>query len=326
VIDTAIILAAGLGTRLAPLSRVRAKAALPIGGEALIRRQIRWLAAAGVARVVVNLHHLPATITGRLGHGDDLGVTVRYSWEPVVLGSAGGPRQAFELLEAERAFIVNGDMVTDANLAALADAHRRYRPLVTMAAIDPLPGYNALTTNASGAMVGVTAWRGAMPTTPREGRHGHFIGVQVAERAAFDGAPAATPSETLKWLYPRLVAADADSVRVWHSGASYYDIGSPADYLKTALAMTSPGTDAVSVLRGGTVHPTATIEASVLWDRVVVGAGATVRGCVLTDDVVVPEGLTLVDAAVVPRSGLMAGLPGRAVGDLWVSPMTTSAG
>ena len=60
MIDTALILAAGLGTRLAPLSAVRAKAALPVAGEALIRRQVRWLAAAGVRRVVVNLHHLPA--------------------------------------------------------------------------------------------------------------------------------------------------------------------------------------------------------------------------------------------------------------------------
>ena len=79
MIDAAILLAAGYGTRLAPLSWVRAKAALPVAGEPIIRRQIRWLAAAGVRKVVVNLHHLPASITGLVGHGRDLDVEVRYS-------------------------------------------------------------------------------------------------------------------------------------------------------------------------------------------------------------------------------------------------------
>jgi NDP-sugar pyrophosphorylase family protein len=119
VIDAAILLTAGFGTRLAPLSWVRAKAALPVAGEPIIRRQIRWLAAAGVRRVVVNLHHLPASITGLVGHGGDLGVDVRYSWEPRVLGSGGGPRRAFDLLDRDRAFIVNGDTLTDLDLTAL---------------------------------------------------------------------------------------------------------------------------------------------------------------------------------------------------------------
>lgn len=325
MIDTAIILAAGLGTRLAPLSSVRAKAALPLGGEPLIRRQVRWLAAAGVRHVVVNLHHRPETITARLGHGDDLGVDVRYSWEPIVLGSAGGPRRAFELMDVERAFIVNGDMLTDVDLAALADAHIRHRAVVTLAAIEPRRGYNALATDDDGALVRVTAWPGHPSHTDRHLRHGHFIGVQVAERTAFDDAPAAQPSETLKWLYPRLLAANPASVRVWHSDAAYHDIGSPADYLATALqaARTRAVIEAGS---GVTVDPSAVVESSVLWDRVSVGAGAVVRGCVLADDVKVPAGVTLADAAVVPRAHAAPGMPGSAVGDLWVAALAGAAG
>lgn len=155
MIDTALILAAGLGSRLAPLSAIRAKAALPVAGEAIIRHQVRWLAAAGVRQVIVNLHHLPATVTSVVGHGEDLGVTVRYSWEPRLLGSAGGPRQAFNLAAAERLIVVNGDTLTDLDLGALVDEHARTGPLVTMAATGARTGYNALLVNEAGCLAGV---------------------------------------------------------------------------------------------------------------------------------------------------------------------------
>ena len=88
----ALVLTAGLATRLRPLSLVRAKAALPVAGQPLVVRILRWLRAGGVTDVVLNLHHLPETLTRIVGDGQDLGVRVRYSWETPVLGSAGGPQ------------------------------------------------------------------------------------------------------------------------------------------------------------------------------------------------------------------------------------------
>ena len=112
----ALVLTAGLGTRLRPLTAVRAKPALPVAGEPLVRRILRWLAAAGVKRPVLNLHHLPETVTALVGDGADLGPSVRYSWEIPMLGSAGGPRRALPLLDADRFLIVNGDTLTDVDL------------------------------------------------------------------------------------------------------------------------------------------------------------------------------------------------------------------
>ena len=87
----ALVLTAGLGTRLRPLTQVRAKPAIPVAGEPMVRRIVRWLAG-GVTDVVLNLHHLPETLAAAVGDGSDLGVRARYSWEqPEVLGSAGGP-------------------------------------------------------------------------------------------------------------------------------------------------------------------------------------------------------------------------------------------
>ena len=87
----ALVLTAGLGTRLRPLTDVRAKPAIPVAGEPMIRRIISWLARHGVTDLVLNLHYRPETLTAVVGDGADLAVRVRYSWEPRILGSAGGP-------------------------------------------------------------------------------------------------------------------------------------------------------------------------------------------------------------------------------------------
>ena len=325
MIDAAILLAAGLGTRLAPLSWVRAKAALPVAGEPIIRRQIRWLAAAGVRRVVVNLHHLPASITGLVGHGGDLGVDVRYSWEPLVLGSGGGPHRAFGLLERDRAFIVNGDTLTDLDLAALAAAHAAHQPLVTMASTpDARPGYNALAVDDAGRFAGVTRAGHAPAPAHAALRHVHFIGVQVAERAAFAAASPDVPSETLKVLYPELIARDPASVRVWPSAVAFHDIGTPADYLATVRTVAAAERRPLDRGEAVTIADTAVVTGTVVWDEVTVGAGAVVRDCILADGVAVPPGRHLSRVAVVPRVLAPAGGRGDGDGDLWIAPFDAS--
>lgn len=302
MIDTALILAAGLGTRLAPLSALRAKAALPVSGEAIIRHQVRWLAAAGVRRVIVNLHHLPATVTAALGHGDDLGVEVRYSWEPVVLGSAGGPRQAFTLVDDDRLLVVNGDTLTDLDLAGLVAEHDAHRPLVTMAVTAARPGYNAVLVTLSGAFAGVRH-----ATAPVDGETGgltavHFMGAQVVERRAFTTVPPATPAETVKALYPELCRAVPDAVRVWHHDASFYDVGTPRDYLRTTQEFAARHGRPLDRGPGCVVDPSATITGSVLWNDVQVGAGAGLYDCVIGDGVTVPPGTRWSRVSVVRRA------------------------
>ena len=129
----ALVLAAGLGTRLRPLTDERAKPAIAVAGEPVIRRIVRWLAEQEIADVVVNLHHLPHTIAAVLGDGSDLGARVRYSWEqPNLLGSAGGPRQALDIIGEDTFLIVNGDTLTDLRVAPLVDAHQASGALVTL--------------------------------------------------------------------------------------------------------------------------------------------------------------------------------------------------
>src|SRR4051812_4567813 len=135
----ALVLAAGFGTRLRPLTDSCAKPAIPVAGEPIVRRIVRWLAAHEVRDLVVNLHYLPQTVTRVLGDGSDLGVRIRYSWEgPQILGSGGGPRHALDVLGSDTFLIVNGDTLTDLNLRALMDDHANHLAsgvLVTLALV-----------------------------------------------------------------------------------------------------------------------------------------------------------------------------------------------
>ena len=110
----AMILAAGRGERLRPLTDQTPKPLLPVGHEPLIGHHLRRLATAGFQDVVINLAHLGEQIEARLGDGRDYGLSIRYSWEHGgALESAGGIHQALPLLGPEPFLLVNGDIFTD---------------------------------------------------------------------------------------------------------------------------------------------------------------------------------------------------------------------
>ena len=299
----ALVLTAGLATRLRPLSFVRAKAALPVAGQPLVVRILRWLRGAGITDVVLNLHHHPETLTRLVGDGQDFGVRVRYSWETPVLGSAGGPKRAAPILGAPRFLVVNGDTLTTLDLSPLLADHDRSGALVTMAGVpnsEPHK-YSGLLAGPDGVLRGVAPRGSPEPSF-------HYFGVQVVEAAAFDRVPPDTPYESVAALYPELNAARPGSVRVLPTEASYHDIGTPLDYYATSMAFAD---------REGT----AAAHRSILWDGVEVGAGATVERCIVTDGARIPAATSWRDQIIRRLDGPLA--PGeQAVGNLAVSSLT----
>ncbi len=108
-----MILAAGKGTRLAPLTESMPKPMIPISSEPLIVHQIRWLHRGGIREVVINLHHLGDQIRNRLGSGGDLGVRIHYSDEPVLLDTGGGIKNALHHFGNDPFLVLNGDVWTN---------------------------------------------------------------------------------------------------------------------------------------------------------------------------------------------------------------------
>lgn len=107
-----MILAAGKGTRLAPLTEKLPKPMIPISSEPLIVHQLRWLKRAGIVDIVVNLHHLGDQIREHLGTGRQYGVNIRYSDEEVLLETGGGIVQALPMLGSDEFVLLNGDVWT----------------------------------------------------------------------------------------------------------------------------------------------------------------------------------------------------------------------
>lgn len=118
----AMILAAGRGERLRPLTDRIPKPLVPVAGRPLLTHQLSWLAAAGFRDVVINLHHLAAQIETAVGDGAEYGMRIRYSREATLLETGGGIVQALPLLGDEPFLILNGDIYTDLQFADLPRA------------------------------------------------------------------------------------------------------------------------------------------------------------------------------------------------------------
>ena len=215
----ALVLTAGLGKRLRPLSNIRAKPAIPVAGEPLVHRLLRWLVGQGVRDAVLNLHYLPNTITGVIGDGSELGLRIRYTWEPRLLGSAGGPRTMLPLLDPCSTFIVNGDTLTDMSLERLADEHKQSGARVTLAVTD-----NPDPTRYGGVTVDDSGWVREFLPPGHQAPSKHFVGVQLVEPSVFDQLTLGEPASSVGGLYTGLIASEPRSIRAHRISGRFLDI------------------------------------------------------------------------------------------------------
>ena len=130
----ALILAAGEGTRMRPLTLDKPKPMLPVAGIPLLEHILLWLRKHGVDQVAINLNYRPEAITGYLGDGSRWGVEITYSYEDPILGTAGAAKKLEDYFEDGPFVIVYGDVLTDMDLMRLLRFHHDREAAATMAA------------------------------------------------------------------------------------------------------------------------------------------------------------------------------------------------
>jgi NDP-sugar pyrophosphorylase family protein len=316
----AMVLAAGLGLRMRPLTLLRAKPALPVLNRPLLHWTMARLARAGVRDVVVNLHHLSETVTGVLGTGRQFGLRIRYSLEPVILGTGGGPRAVREAFGGEPLLVVNGDVLFAFDVRTVLAAHRRSGAVATLALRrNPVPhAYSPVVADRSGRILSI-----AGRPKPGRGRVAMFASVHAMDPALLERLPEGA-SDSVRDLYIPLLAEGVHLHGVSTRGA-WYDFGRPALYRDAQLRLL-PGRGRGRVLVDGTARVAATarvtrsvvggrsrvgagarVERSVLWERAVVEAGARLDGAIVATGGVVRTGESAEDVIVFPAEALEAG-------------------
>ncbi|HEX4210270.1 MAG TPA: nucleotidyltransferase family protein [Candidatus Binataceae bacterium] len=131
IVRKAVVLAAGKSTRIATLAQGLPKPLMEINGEAILMRNLKWLAQSGIEEAWINLHYRAELIRARVGDGEQLGLRVRYSHEREILGTAGGTRQIASEWK-ETCLVLYGDSLVRANLNLMQQVHRKSEAEVTI--------------------------------------------------------------------------------------------------------------------------------------------------------------------------------------------------
>jgi mannose-1-phosphate guanylyltransferase/mannose-1-phosphate guanylyltransferase/phosphomannomutase len=144
-----MILAAGLGTRLRPITYEMAKPMVPVANRPVIEHIARLLAGHGFNEVIANLHWFPELIEGHLGDGSECGIELDYSHEDSLLGTAGGVRKVRDFL-GDSFLVISGDALTDIDLTAMREYHESHDGIATLAVtpVEDTSKYGAVVTGS----------------------------------------------------------------------------------------------------------------------------------------------------------------------------------
>ena len=317
----AMILAAGFGERLWPLTADRTKPALPVLGKPLVGYVAEYLAAFGIKDVVVNLHHEPASVRSALGDGSKFGVHLHYVHEPVILGTSGALDNARELFATETFVVVNGKIITNIDLDAAVAQHRAQNALATLVLKPNVARERFSMIETSAGLISRFA---GMPAKTANGPAPlMFTGIQILEPRIFDYIPRGVFSDTVINVYPQAIAK-GERVVAHVSEGMWYELSTLQRYLDISLALLHNGGRHHFAGTNPGIGADAMVRDSILWDQVIIGPGAKVQRAVLGDRVRIDAGEIVKDAVVV-RADIIAGksppakaLPGEFRGENFV--------
>jgi mannose-1-phosphate guanylyltransferase len=293
---SAMVLSAGFGTRLRPLTDELAKPLMPVGDRPMLAHAIDALGRGGIRDVVVNVHHLADDFITRISH---LSLAIHVVHEAKILGTAGGVAHASNALGSGDVVVWNGDILApDLDVAALIESRARAGAEALWVVEPRARGEGTVGLDASGHVVRL---RGEL--FGEEARGGDYLGIQVmapAFRASLPPEGCLVADVALPFL------RRGGCIGSFAFRGSWHDVGTPEALLRANLAWLDH--------RGLASYrsPDAHIGDGVRLERSIVGAGATVLGAGAVRDVVVFPGATLeapAQRSIVGRTAAVAVVP-----------------
>ena len=307
-----MILAAGLGTRLRPLSYELPKPVVPVLSRPLCTYNMEFLRRSGIKSFVMNLHTQPKLIQQSVTGWGGRTVRIDFTIEPVILGTGGGLWNAREFLKGSTFVTMNGDMILSFPFASALAYHREKNALATLVLFpDSARRYTPVWVGEEGRITGFGS------RTDGGAQSGFYTGCQIVEPELLSKIPPSRASCIIRETYTPLVA-DGAPVYGFLSSGRFQEFGTPADYLEGTLALLSgrrrKATFSVTDDRGVTITPPVHISpkanvapgarigpAAVIEDNATVADGASVTRSILWPGSVLPAGEELDGAILTPR-------------------------
>jgi mannose-1-phosphate guanylyltransferase len=296
----AMILAAGLGTRLRPLTSQAPKPLVPVGNRPVIDWTIGHLKEHGVSDIIVNAHHRHQQLSEYLDRGSPFSMDIEVRVEPDILGTGGGIKNTEDFWDHHPFFVVNGDIITDINLTEALNAHCRSQNIATLILHD-YPSFNQIEIDNDLSIldIGDKAHPGRLA----------FSGIHIIEPELLSYIPKGVFSNIID-CYRQLIKAGMP-VRAHVSRGHYWrDIGTINSYLNANKESLSQE----RFLLG----PGVRIDSSArMTDWAVIGENARleqdseVRGSVLWKDVRVKKGIKIIDSVVTSHRKVAEDLIGK---------------
>jgi NDP-sugar pyrophosphorylase family protein len=306
-----MILAAGAGTRLRPLTQSLPKPMVPVGNIPLLKRTISLLHAQNITQIAVNLNHYPEAIVAAFGD------TLHYSFETELLGTAGGVKQLEEFFD-EPFLVLYGDNLYDFDIATLIDFHNNNTALATIATFtaENPSACGLIATDSNGR---ITRFQEKPPPSEIFTDQAN-AGVYVLEPEILKKIPSATHFDFGLDLFPRLLSENQRLFATPLSG-TLRDTGTIASYRQANWDVIAENCLASDVqlspearLLGKNclgarcqIGPRAELTNCILWDDVVIGADAILSEAILGRGVRIGAGVRLVSGTVLGDGEIITG-------------------
>src|SRR5918994_4895164 len=228
----AMVMAAGLGTRLRPLTYEIPKPLVPVANRPIMEHILVRLGSNGLGEVIANLHWFPDTIRDRFGDGSRLGIELTYSYEEELLGTAGGVRNVREYFGSDPFLVMAADALTDVDLGALADAHHANDGIATLAVkrVPNVSEFGVVVTGADGRVQGFQE----KPDPAEALSDLANCMIYVLEPEIFDYFPDKQEVDFAHDVFPALLENDVP-FHVHTIDAYWNDVGSLPEYLQGNL-------------------------------------------------------------------------------------------
>jgi len=300
----AMILAAGFGTRLLPATKTLPKPCFPILNKPMIVYIIERLRAVGVSEIVVNLHHLPEIIKATLKEWCVDGVTIHFSYEENILGTAGGIKKVQDILDGDTFILYNGDIFSEVDLTSAVRFHKENASKATMIVKEgDHPAFIGLNDDFR-----ITRFPyGALKSSDDYTKRTYFTGIHIFEPTVFDYIPEVKFSGINSDVYPKMLS-DGHLAYGYVTDTYFIDIGTPADYLRLNSYLLK-GKEYVTGL-DTKISDGSMIKNAVIGHRCTIERGAKIIDSVILNDVVIKESAVIknsviLNGCVVPAGGIV---------------------